>query len=168
MNLTAVLVLLAIGVSVSFPAIAWIFWALVIFVGLYQEPIPVQPKDPDEVKPYVSEDIILDFEDNFKPYITGVHSFRYYKDNYLKSPQWDTKRKQTLKRDHYTCQCCKADSVPLEVHHLSGYDLLPGEPIECLVSLCRDCHQAQHKFYGYPKTLEDYHHWDTVLYKGHL
>ena len=85
--------------------------------------------------------------------------FMYTKAEYLKSKEWQNKRKAVLKRDNYTCQNCKATGVPLHVHHKSGYDLIPNEPLSCLVTLCADCHKAEHDRHGYPKTYIDYMNW---------
>ena len=97
-----------------------------------------------------------------------LFSFLHRKRNYLKSEAWNTKRKLVLQRDSYTCQCCNTTGVPLDVHHLSSYSLIPQEPTSALISLCKSCPEAQHLHYGYPQTLEDYNNWNTTLYKGHL
>ena len=65
---------------------------------------------------------------------------------YIKSTAWYQKRLARLKKDKYTCQKC-GDTEFLEVHHLT-YDNLGDEPMEDLVCLCRDCHQAIHDKYG--------------------
>lgn len=97
-----------------------------------------------------------------------LFSFLHNKRNYLQSSTWDSKRKSVLHRDNYTCQCCNATGVSLEVHHLSSYALIPNEPTSALISLCRSCHQAQHNHFGYPQTLEEYYSWNTTIFKGHL
>lgn len=79
------------------------------------------------------------------------------KQDYLKSPQWQVKRKQTLSRDSYTCQQCNTSGIPLEVHHLQ-YTHFGDEPLSHLISLCRDCHQSIHNAYGY-----DYNHTFPLL-----
>jgi len=67
---------------------------------------------------------------------------------YMASPEWATKRKLVLRRDLYTCQGCGDKYAPLEVHHIS-YALLYEEPLNHLVSVCRECHQAIHDKHGY-------------------
>ena len=62
---------------------------------------------------------------------------------YLKSPQWQTRRKAVLKRDNYICQQCSLSGIPLDVHHLT-YAHLGEEPLEDLVSVCRVCHTGLH------------------------
>jgi 5-methylcytosine-specific restriction endonuclease McrA len=37
---------------------------------------------------------------------------------YLKSTKWQSKRKQRLALDHYSCAACSISGVPLAVHHL--------------------------------------------------
>jgi hypothetical protein len=67
---------------------------------------------------------------------------------YLKSAEWQTLRKSTLKRDNYACQSCGATGVPLEVHHLT-YQRLGKERPSDVISLCRVCHERQHQHYGF-------------------
>lgn len=62
---------------------------------------------------------------------------------YIKSNEWDKKRRERLSHDGYTCQQCGATGQPLDVHHLT-YDRLGDERISDLVSLCRPCHKAEH------------------------
>lgn len=69
------------------------------------------------------------------------------KQNYLSSPIWQTKRKQRLVIDNYTCQMCGSQE-PLEVHHIH-YRTFKQESMDDLVSLCRKCHAYIHQTYGY-------------------
>ena len=64
----------------------------------------------------------------------------YYE--YLKSEEWDRKRKLRLKSARYRCELC-GSAEPLQVHHLH-YDNLGSELIDDLMALCNDCHEAQH------------------------
>ena len=66
---------------------------------------------------------------------------------YLASKRWQEKRQKILKRDDHICQGCETKNR-LEIHHIS-YRKLGYEPLEDLITLCRDCHQKQHDFYGY-------------------
>jgi len=66
---------------------------------------------------------------------------------YLASKRWQEKRQKILKRDDHICQGCGAKKR-LEIHHIS-YRKLGHEPLKDLITLCRDCHQKQHDFYGY-------------------
>lgn len=68
---------------------------------------------------------------------------------FYNSKQWQQVRDYILKRDRYLCQICGQPAE--EVHHIEK--LTPGninDPAismheSNLVSLCRDCHFAQHK-----------------------
>ncbi|NER82723.1 MAG: HNH endonuclease [Leptolyngbya sp. SIO1D8] len=61
-------------------------------------------------------------------------------ERYLRSVQWKAKRKQVLERDRYQCQTCLS-SESLEVHHKT-YKSFGNEPLEHLITLCHDCHEA--------------------------
>ena len=91
--------------------------------------------------------------------------FKIMKNNYMKSQQWDIKRKKCLKRDNYTCQSCYKQTK-LSVHHLAGYNKIPNEPITNLISICDSCHKFQHKMYGYPSTYQEYMKWNVILLKS--
>ena len=90
------------------------------------------------------------------PGIDNTPMYKYMKRQYLQSPKWNKKRLAVLQRDQYTCQSCGITSVPLHVHHMSGYDLIPNEPTTCLISLCETCHTAEHDKHGYPSTQHEY------------
>ena len=85
--------------------------------------------------------------------------FMQQKHSYMKSSQWKTKRAQAKTRDCYTCVIC-GEIHNLQVHHTSGYMLIPNEPLYMLVTLCEDCHTDEHNKYEYPKTYEDYKNWN--------
>jgi 5-methylcytosine-specific restriction endonuclease McrA len=95
---------------------------------------------PTPIEPIPSKPTPLDYDPDKIQY----HS----KQDYLKSPAWQTRRKAILKRDNYTCQKCNTNQVPLEVHHLH-YRNFTEEPLSDLVSLCRSCHQSIHDNHGY-------------------
>ncbi len=111
----------------------------------------LQPKEPElhyPEEPDIDDDL--------------VH-FMYTKSQYLRSVEWKTKRKASLLRYEYRCGRCKSDGEALDIHHLFGYDLLPHEPQEALIPLCRKCHQIQHEKHGYPSTFEEYMSWNKPL-----
>lgn len=81
--------------------------------------------------------------------------FMWRKAEYLTSKEWKLKRIQVKDRDNHACQLC-GSTKELHVHHMSGYDLIPNEPISCLITLCNVCHKAEHDKIGYPKTYSDY------------
>lgn len=63
--------------------------------------------------------------------------------NYLTSENWITKRNEVIKRDKNICQECKNNAAE-EVHHKT-YENLYNEPLEDLISVCRNCHVEIHK-----------------------
>ena len=88
--------------------------------------------------------------------------FMFVKAKYLRSDEWAHKRSLVLLRDNNQCKKCGSTSG-LAVHHLSGYNLIPKEPITCLVTLCSKCHQKQHDKFGYPQTYKEYMNWSVYL-----
>ena len=88
-------------------------------------------------------------EEEFDLVIPPIYDFiAERKQSYLKSSKWNILRKVILKRDNYTCRECGISQVPLEIHHIT-YARFGNEWTEDLVSVCRDCHQAIHNYYGY-------------------
>jgi 5-methylcytosine-specific restriction endonuclease McrA len=67
----------------------------------------------------------------------------YYRNVYLKSDEWQRKRYVVLKRDGWRCVYCGAKAT--QVHHKRyAKNNIGKEPIEWLVSICKDCHEAKH------------------------
>ena len=67
----------------------------------------------------------------------------YYRDEYLKSDAWQRKRYVVLKRDNWRCVYCGGRAT--QVHHKKYAKYNIGrEPIEWLVSVCKDCHESIH------------------------
>lgn len=67
----------------------------------------------------------------------------YYRNDYLKSDEWERKRYVVLKRDNWRCAYCGAKAT--QVHHKRYAKKNIGrEPIKWLVSVCKSCHDAQH------------------------
>lgn len=94
---------------------------------------------------------------------TDLYMFRWQKAQYMGSKEWKTKKHYVLNRDQYQCQSCGIRGVPLHVHHLSGYNLIPNEPTSMLISLCENCHNRQHQVHGFPQTYSDYMNWKVEL-----
>lgn len=61
-------------------------------------------------------------------------------EEYINSTQWKHKRLVRLKIDKFQCRTCRNDK-DLEVHHVT-YDNLFNEPMEDLITLCKQCHKA--------------------------
>lgn len=67
----------------------------------------------------------------------------YYRNEYLKSDDWQRKRHVVLKRDGWRCVYCGAKAT--QVHHKRYAKKNIGrEPIKWLVSICDSCHNAKH------------------------
>ena len=64
-------------------------------------------------------------------------------EEYLKTPEWQARRKQHLRSVGYRCQVCNATGVPLDVHHRT-YERRGEEHYKDLIALCRDCHELFH------------------------
>lgn len=90
-----------------------------------------------------------------------LQEFRSLKKEYLNSYIWEAKRQEALQLANYMCSSCKTASN-LEVHHDTGYRIIPYEPVSNLRVLCRTCHTALHNKYGYPQTLEEYYNFNTT------
>lgn len=68
----------------------------------------------------------------------------YYRNVYLKSDEWQRKRYVVLKRDNWRCVYCGGRAT--QVHHKKYAKYNIGkEPIKWLVSVCKSCHDAQHR-----------------------
>ena len=69
---------------------------------------------------------------------------KYYNEDYLQSDDWKRKRYVVLKRDNWTCVHCGQRAT--QVHHKRYARRNIGkEPIEWLVSVCKDCHENEHE-----------------------
>ena len=72
---------------------------------------------------------------------------------YLKSSQWNKKRKARLKIDNYECQVCKHNRTviqePLDVHHITYKNVFDEDVDTQLISLCRMHHTQLHNELGY-------------------
>lgn len=68
----------------------------------------------------------------------------YYRNDYLKSDAWKRKRFVVLRRDNW--RCVYRGSRATQVHHKKyARKNIGKEPIEWLVSVCKPCHDAQHR-----------------------
>lgn len=62
---------------------------------------------------------------------------------YIKSEDWNIKRKAKLKEAEYKCQLCSANETELHVHH-NNYNNLGHEEMSDLIVLCKECHSRFH------------------------
>lgn len=135
--------------------IAIIFGILLIFGGIaydeYRRSFFAKKDSPVVLDP-VDVDYYIERHNDYLDFIA-------MKRQYLQSIKWKAKRRLVLFRDHYTCQLCGA-TTRLEIHHLSGYMQIPNESIDCLTTLCRDCHQHFHDIFPLPNNLNDYEQWN--------
>ena len=90
--------------------------------------------------------------------------FMWKKAEYLSSKEWKTKRIKVKERDNHSCQNCGA-TTDLHVHHMSGYNLIPNEPLSCLITLCNICHKEEHEKVGYPKNYSEYMNFNKPFKK---
>lgn len=68
-------------------------------------------------------------------------------DKELRSNKWKRFRSRVLRRDGYRCTKCGAKDVILHAHHtyyFKGKCHAWEYPLEALVTLCEDCHNAIH------------------------
>ena len=65
--------------------------------------------------------------------------------SYLLTVEWLKRRDQKLAAAGYSCQGCKWEGLPLEVHH-RVYSRLGDELLRDLSVYCRPCHRRLHGF----------------------
>lgn len=61
----------------------------------------------------------------------------------LKDPRWQKKKDKILRRDNYKCRLCKKQGR-LNVHHLEYLEEPWDAPDNCLITLCKECHDWEH------------------------
>ncbi len=71
-------------------------------------------------------------------------SNRKFYTEYLQSDEWQLKRLQKAKEQHYTCENCgKVVRYGFHIHHKT-YKNLGNEPLSDLMFLCESCHKELH------------------------
>ena len=93
--------------------------------------------------------------------------------NYI---EYATFVKRVLKRDNYTCQCCKKHDENLQVHHLDSYNWCKEKRTDDTngITLCSRCHENFHSIYGRgDNTKEQFEEWfghavELIKYEGEL
>lgn len=63
---------------------------------------------------------------------------------YLKTDEWDKRRRAVLKRARYTCEGCGRTDKPLQVHH-ETYEHVGNEFLWELQAVCDGCHERRHE-----------------------
>lgn len=80
----------------------------------------------------------------------------------LLRPEWKQRRIAILERDGYTCQFCGCtDRSILHVHHRQYHYIdrldvfrMPWEyPDQCLITICKNCHNKGHYQYRVPTII---------------
>ena len=87
-------------------------------------------------------------------YHGNMYMSKHDKQTYIKSIKWFDKRTECFANNNNECYVCGSQSN-LEIHHLD-YDTLGDEDPECLIPLCRECHQLQHNHHGYDRSTSYY------------
>lgn len=64
----------------------------------------------------------------------------------IKSPEWQKRRLEILKRDKFTCQACGENNKELHIHHIKYLKNTNywDYPDNLLITLCDECHTAEH------------------------
>jgi 5-methylcytosine-specific restriction endonuclease McrA len=63
---------------------------------------------------------------------------------FLRSPEWEAKRRACIARDGAACRRC-GSRFRLEVHHLTYLRFGGREHLSDLITLCERCHEALHE-----------------------
>jgi hypothetical protein len=71
----------------------------------------------------------------------------FYRDEYVKSGDWQRKQSLVLKRDKYRCVYCGARASQVHHKHYAPRNV-GSEPIEWLVSVCERCHRKLDPDFG--------------------
>lgn len=129
----AFLIVLYAGLAIAYPVIVIPATLIILYLAL---------SSPDS-----TQDELRNLREEKDRAVKELYKIKIvdYKE-YIKSTAWYQKKLARLKKDKYTCQKC-GDTEFLEVHHLT-YDNLGDEPMEDLITVCRDCHQKIHDKYG--------------------
>lgn len=92
----------------------------------------------------------------------------YYRNIYLKSPEWKSLRLQALLKYNFTCQICGIRKMTRDVHHLK-YKRLFNVTKNDLKVLCRACHNKTHELLDkYPKLKKLGHKQQWKIVMQHL
>jgi 5-methylcytosine-specific restriction endonuclease McrA len=64
--------------------------------------------------------------------------------DYLRTDEWQYRRREMVKAAERKCQSCGRPSHLLNVHHLT-YERLGNEDPDDLIVLCESCHENRHQ-----------------------
>jgi hypothetical protein len=65
---------------------------------------------------------------------------------YLRTPEWDEKRRAAYRKADYRCQLCDASGTELHAHHRSYARRAREREEGDLIVLCANCHKRVHEF----------------------
>lgn len=140
-----------------FPSI-WILLFILVYINKDRETKKHNRKAFSRPKPIVDISLNPITESTYTPVdlapsrsnliFTDLNNYKDFKQDYLRTSQWNTLRKHILKRDNYTCQACSSRNIPLEVHHISYTNFMQEKDTD-LIAVCRSCHQSIHDRLGY-------------------
>lgn len=98
--------------------------------------------------------------------ISGENHWRYDPNSPSRgernSPEYSAFRMGILKRDNFTCSCCKKRGGKLVVHHILSWTYYPDLRFDSsnVCTLCLECHKQLHLYYGYttnkPMTIKEF------------
>lgn len=107
------------------------------WVADFEQPCPIHPMH--EPRPVEGSDL----ERLEHVIATGKEFRRHDYHAYLRTEEWDRRRRHALLRCDKRCQGCGSSTLVLHVHHLT-YERLGCELPEDLLVLCAYCHKTAH------------------------
>lgn len=123
---------------------------------------------PECARKKISEERKGEKNPSYNPNISEEE--RKNKNRYRDTPEEKQAKKETKKRDNYTCQCCKKIGCNLHSHHIYPKNLFRDlrDNETNLITLCEECHFAYHSKYGCgvdcnPYTLIDFLGWNRIF-----
>ena len=69
---------------------------------------------------------------------------------YIRSPEWEQKKQERMKIDHYSCVMCgrsREHCRTLQVHHITYKNLGHENVYTDLCTVCGSCHKKLHNYY---------------------
>ena len=64
-------------------------------------------------------------------------------ENYMKSPEWEEKKRQRMEIDHRSIEHCRT----MQVHHVTYRNLGDEDVMRDLCTVCGSCHKKLHNYY---------------------
>lgn len=94
--------------------------------------------------------------------ISGKHAYRFV---YLKSDKWQAVRLEALVRANAKCRVCGEESIHNDAHHVYYPDSFWETTADCLIILCRPCHDLAHALISARKKSPDESvtEWEAII-----